>query len=174
LLDVYGSLGRVFAASPTALRRLLGDQATADRIAAARDAVLAGIKEDVARQAFDLHDQAIQRYIVGLFNGLTVERLHAVFLCGRGTYLADECLSEGSVARLVGNLRLIVTRAIDLGAVGIVLIHNHPSGQLSPSRSDIEGTHRLDRSLAELDLSLVDHLIVAGTAILSMRGANLL
>lgn len=174
LLGAYGSLGRVFAASGPALRRLLGDHEIAARIGAARDAVLAGIREDFSRQKFDLHEPAIQQYVVALFKGLAAERLHAVFLDGHGRYLADGILSDGAVSHLFGNLRLIVTRAFDLGAAGVVLMHNHPSGQLAPSERDIEATRQIDRSLAELDLRLVDHLVVAGTTILSMRGAQLL
>lgn len=174
LLASLGSLGRVMAAPAGAIARLCGDAGVAQRIAAARDAVLAGQREQVRRTRFDLQDTRLHEYLVGLFQGLPVERMHVIFLDSTLHYLADECLSAGSGSQVAGCLRTLVGRAFDLGASNVVLVHNHPSGLAKPSDADIQETRRLSRSLAELDLRLVDHLIVGGTTIHSMRGAGLL
>jgi DNA repair protein RadC len=174
LISSLGSLGRVMAAPPGAIARLAGDEGVAQRIAAARQAVLAGQKEEVHRTVFDIRAESLQRYIVGLFQGLSVERLHAFFLDASHRFVDDASLVEGGGGQVTSSLRALVSRAIDLGAAGLALAHNHPSGFAEPSEDDIRETRRLSRSLAELDLALVDHLIVGGTTIHSMRRAGLL
>ncbi|HYD23469.1 MAG TPA: JAB domain-containing protein [Croceibacterium sp.] len=167
-------MGRIFAASPGALERHLGDEEVAARITAAHSAVLAGIHENVVGGPFNLNDVSIRRYVIGLFKHAPVERLHALFLDGQGRYLNDCMLFEGTPGHLRGTLRPIVSRAIDIGAVGVILMHNHPSGDPRPSDTDVEMTKRLRASLADLELHLVDHLVVAGAAIISMRGSGLI
>jgi DNA repair protein RadC len=174
LLAALGSLGRVMAAPAGAIARLAGDNEVAKRISAARDAVLAGQREEVLRTPFDLRDARLQSYLVGLFQGLAVERMHVIFLDAARHYLVDERLADGTGTEVAGCLRTLVARSFDLGAAGVVLAHNHPSGIAAPSEADIHETRRLSHSLADLDLILVDHLIVGGTTIHSMRGSGLL
>ena len=174
LVERFGSLGRVFAASQEAIERNSKTPGIGRRISAAREAVLAGQRENIARTVFDLRDPRLQLYIVGLFQGTGIERLQAVFLDAGDRYLADDQLTEGTAGQVTGNLRALVNRAFDLGAAGVVLAHNHPSGDASPSPADVQETRKLKHSLAALDLQLVDHLIVGGTTIHSMRGAGLL
>jgi DNA repair protein RadC len=172
LIEVFGSLGRVIAAAPKALERAAGSAAVGRRISAARDAVLAAQRETLVRAKFDLRDQRLQKYIVGLFKELRVERLHAIYLDAAGCYLSDGPLSEGGGERVAGTLRMLVARAFNLDAAAVVLAHNHPSGAAYPSREDVSATARLASSLSELELRLQDHLIVAGTTIYSMSGAG--
>ena len=73
-----------------------------------------------------------------------------------------------------GNLRTIVRSAIALDASAVVLMHNHPSGNPTPSAADIAETRRISGLLESLDLRLQDHLIISGRAIFSMRGGKLL
>jgi len=174
LIASFGSLGRVIAARPQAIERLLGEPAISRRISAARDAVVAAQCESITRAVFDLRDARLQRYVVGLFQGLAAEELHAIFLDARNRYLTDERLAEGSFGHINGNRLALVSRAIDIGAAGVVLAHNHLSGEAEPSDLDVKETARLAQLLAELGLTLVDHLIVGGTTIYSMRGAGLL
>jgi DNA repair protein RadC len=86
--------------------------------------------------------------------------------------VTDEHLAEGGGAEVGGCLRPLVARAFELGSRAVVLVHNHPSGEASPSLADVAVTRRLSRSLGELEIVLFDHLIVGGTTIHSMRGAG--
>jgi DNA repair protein RadC len=81
-------------------------------------------------------------------------------------------LGEGACGFVSISLRALVSRAIDLGAAGVVILHNHPSGVSDPSEQDVADTRRLAQLLEKLDLALVDHLIVAGSSIQSMRGGG--
>jgi DNA repair protein RadC len=70
--------------------------------------------------------------------------------------------------------RDIVRDALNLGSGAILLAHNHPSGDPTPSRNDIRLTHRLVDILAPLSIRLEDHIIVAGPRMVSMKALNLL
>jgi len=164
----------VIAASPETLARAAGEPAVGQRIAAAHAAVLAGQRERVTRAHFDLNNSSLRQYIGGLFQGLAVEQLHAFFLDVDHCYITDERVGEGGCGHVAGSLRGLVARAIDLGARGVVLAHNHPSGCAEPSKGDVEATRKVARSLAELDLVLADHVIVGGATMSSMRGSGLL
>jgi len=71
-------------------------------------------------------------------------------------------------------MREIFTAALNHGAAGIVVAHNHPSGDPQPSRADIEATRRLAETAANLGIRLHDHLIFAGGACRSFRDLGLL
>lgn len=174
LLETLGSLSRVMNASREAIARIAANETVAARIAAARAAVLGAQRESFTRAAFDLQDKGLQHYIIGLFNGLAIERLHAIFLDCQISYITDEQLAEGGNHEVGGCLRTLAARAFEVGARAVVLAHNHPSGEASPSEADITVTQRLNRSLSELEIVLFDHVIVGGATIYSMRGAGLL
>lgn len=150
------------------------DPALADRLSAARAAVLEGLGEQVRRVPFELTDFTLQQWIIGLFKGLRRERIHLALLDAHRHLIFDEPLADGTLQGVAGNLRKIVSRGLGLDAAGIVLMHNHPSGNVQPSPADITETRRIAALLGNLDLPLQDHLVVAGNAIFSMRKANML
>ena len=71
--------------------------------------------------------------------------------------------SRGGITGTVADPRLIVTAALKTAAIGIILCHNHPSGNLVPSRMDEQLTNKIKQAAAWLDISLLDHLIVSPT-----------
>lgn len=174
LISSFGSIGAVLGAPPATLAEIIDDAELADRLGAARAAVLEGLGETVLRTRFDLTDAALQQWIVGLFKGLRRERIHLALLDSEQRLIWDEPLSDGTLSGVAGSLRKIVLRGLGVDASGVVLMHNHPSGNVKPSKSDIEETRRIAYLLASLDLHLADHLVVAGNAIFSMRGAGLI
>ncbi|WP_298200759.1 JAB domain-containing protein [Novosphingobium sp.] len=173
-MAAFGSIGSVLGAPPSALARVLDDPDLIDRLGAARAAVMEGLSEQVQRIRFDLTDFSLQQWVVGLFKGLRRERIHLALLDADRRLIFDEPLAEGSLDRVAGNLRKLVGRAIGLDAGAVVLMHNHPSGDVRPSSEDIAATRRISFLLANIDLALEDHLVVADNAIFSMRQANML
>jgi DNA repair protein RadC len=81
---------------------------------------------------------------------------------------------SGSVDRLVLPIREIAADALAFGAVAVVMAHNHPSGDPTPSIADREATRLLARALGTLEIRLIDHLIVATRGITSFRNLGLL
>ena len=97
------------------------------------------------------------------------ERFHALFVDNNRAYLGDAPLGLGANGRLSLRMRDLFSRALLCGANGILVAHNHPSGQCRPSRSDIISTRRLESVGTALDIELVDHLIFTKDAVYSMR-----
>ena len=106
-------------------------------------------------------DPALVQYLRSLLASATVERCHAVFCDRDREYLHDETLAHGGPTRLVGRARPLFERALSLGAAGVLLAHNHPSGDCRPSEYDIESTKRLIAIGAALEIEFLDHLIFA-------------
>ena len=88
--------------------------------------------------------------------------------------LASETLFQGDIASAAVYPRVVVTRALVHHASSVIVAHNHPSGSIEPSRSDIDVTYRLRDALRTLDIELVDHVVVSGSDCLSLREAGYL
>ena len=152
---------------------MVEDRAIVERLLAAKSAVLAGMGEQVRRISFDLRDVALQQWIVGLFKGYRQEHIHVALLDRGKRLIFDEPLNAGELGRVEGSLRQIVRSGIGIDASGVVLMHNHPSGQVKPSAADVNETRRIGYILASLDMRLEDHLIVSEHKIFSMKEAML-
>lgn len=112
-----------------------------------------------------------------LFAGLAdepAEVIAAAYLDGSQCVLGLRQTRSGAVDRLMLPIRDIAADALAFGAVAVVIAHNHPSGDPTPSTADREATRLLARALAALDMRLVDHLIVARRGITSFRRLGLL
>jgi DNA repair protein RadC len=72
-------------------------------------------------------------------------------------------LSKGGLTGTLVDVRLILKKALELGAVGLILAHNHPSGNLRPSKADLQITRKAKKAAALMDIRLLDHLIVHGS-----------
>ncbi|QFT78881.1 JAB domain-containing protein [Erythrobacter sp. THAF29] len=102
------------------------------------------------------------------------ERFHAIFVDDRRAFLADATLGEGGSAALSVRMRHLFAKALSVGANGLIIAHNHPSGDCRPSAKDIVSTRRLKEIAVALDIELIDHLIITESAVYSMRaGGNL-
>lgn len=101
-----------------------------------------------------------------------IERFHAIFVSSDRAYLGDEPMGEGRVAALSLRMRDLFGRALSVGATGIIIAHNHPSGNCRPSKIDIDATHRLAAIAMALDIELLDHLIFTTDAVYSMRAGG--
>ncbi|WP_281494524.1 JAB domain-containing protein [Qipengyuania sp. S6317L1] len=97
------------------------------------------------------------------------ERCHVLFVNEGRSYLGDASIGSGGARCLSLRMRDIFSKALSLRAHGIVIAHNHPSGQCRPSRSDIVSTRRLEQVATALDIELLDHLIFTQGAVYSMR-----
>lgn len=113
------------------------------------------------------------RLLAPLFAEPRGERLAIALLdAGREVLALDEMPGRGSDVALP--IRAIIVRALELGARGLILAHNHPSGDPSPSRADIAATRRLADVAAALGIRLHDHLIFGGAHCRSFRQLGLL
>lgn len=95
----------------------------------------------------------------GVFLDLMVEEFWVIYMKRNNEVISREMLSRGGVSGTVVDAKIIFKRAIEETASGIILAHNHPSGNLKPSQEDISLTKRLKEAGHTLDIKLLDHLI---------------
>ena len=104
----------------------------------------------------------------------TAELVHALFLDAKNRILAEETIARGSITKVDLFPREIVRRALELGATGLILAHNHPSGDPEPSRSDLLATRAVADAARLFDLDLHDHIIIGRSGYVSLRAAGYL
>lgn len=102
------------------------------------------------------------------------EQVRVLHLDGQSRLMADETISNGTINESAVYPREIVRRALELGSRTLILVHNHPSGDPTPSRADVEITRRLASACKLFDLILHDHIVVADDQWRSFRALGLL
>ena len=98
---------------------------------------------------------------------LEYEEFWVLYLSRSNRVIYEECMSKGGVSGTVTDIRLILKRAIELLASGIILVHNHPSGNLRPSPDDDRITTKAKEAAKLLDINVLDHLIITHTSYFS-------
>ena len=89
-------------------------------------------------------------------------------------FRTDELMAEGSIDQAVIHVREVIRRAMDLGSAALILVHNHPSGDPSPSRADIQLTRDIAEAGRKLGITVHDHIIIGANGHSSMRTSGLL
>ena len=175
LLRRFRTLPAVLSARPEALWRMLPDRPVmAQGLLSARLLMLQSMKEDMmAGLKLNRSDQ-IATYFRAALAWETRELIRVLFL-GAGYHLiADEVMGMGTTGEVVISPREILHRALDLGATGLILAHNHPSGDSKASRADIMATQRIVRAGQEMEIAVLDHYIVSRSGWTSLRAEGLL
>lgn len=113
------------------------------------------------------------RLLCGDFMSCPYEKFYALLLAQSGKLLRKVLISEGGLASTIVDARKIFKFAIDEHACGIILAHNHPSGNIKPSPEDISITEKIKEGARLLDLYLFDHIIVSGNRFFSFGDENL-
>ena len=112
-------------------------------------------------------------YLPIKLNGLEQETFWTLFLDNSHRVLAFEQLFSGTINQASVYPREVVKRALQLNASALIFAHNHPSGQTEPSQADIDITVKLKQALLLIDITVLDHFIVAGGNTLSMADKGL-
>lgn len=163
LLAEFGNLEHIFEASPDALAEIKGVTPFASLF-------ISSIKDILARAGTEQFTKDVQitnyesacEYLLSYIGNETKEKLVALFFGAKGQLLSAKCVSEGNSGETKLNLPKITTIAVNLGATSMIVSHNHPSGDLTPSLEDISCTEMLDETLRAMGIRLWDHIIVGG------------
>ncbi|MEL7118994.1 MAG: DNA repair protein RadC [Bacteroidota bacterium] len=102
------------------------------------------------------------------------EEFWVIFLNRANRIIAKICISKGGITATVVDPKILFKKALEHFACGIILAHNHPSGNLKPSQSDIKLTHKLKNAAQSLDIKILDHLIIAGSGYYSFADEGVL
>lgn len=171
LLREYGSLKRIFSSSAGRLERTAGGR-VAEIILSSRRLALDALRPDPTRPIFGRWE-AVESYLSASLAGETVEHVRGLYLDRNNGLIQDRFLASGTIDECTIHLREIMRAALDLGAAALILVHNHPSGDCLPSRSDIEFTKAAIAAGRPLLVTLHDHLIVGRDEVRSMRGMGI-
>ena len=102
------------------------------------------------------------------------EEFWIVYLNNANRVLQSEQLSKGGITGTLVDVRLVMKKALEIGAISLILAHNHPSGALTPSSSDKDLTTKLIKASSSLDIKVLDHLIITKESYYSFADNNLI
>jgi DNA repair protein RadC len=102
------------------------------------------------------------------------EEFWIIYLNNSNKVIQKQQLSKGGITGTLVDVRLVLKKALELAATGIILVHNHPSGTLNPSQADKQITHKLKNASQSLDIKVLDHLIITEKAYFSFADENML
>lgn len=109
-----------------------------------------------------------------LLSDISHEEFWALLLNRSNKIIEKRKISQGGITGTVTDIRMILKLALDNLATGLIICHNHPSGNLQPSDADISITRRIKESAALMDITLLDHVIVAGKAYFSLADESMI
>lgn len=161
LMDERGSLGAVLSLSDERLRQLGADANGVAILGLLREAISAVVEPMLPECPRIESPSALVEMMFASMAWLAEEQVRAAFLDSGQRLIRTEILSTGTPECATVHPRQIVRRALELSASAVVLVHNHPSGDPTPSASDRAITERLAAALATVDITLLDHLVIA-------------
>jgi DNA repair protein RadC len=175
LIDRFGDFNRVLSAPPARLKEVAGIgpevlidlkivEAAAHRMARARV---------MQRHVISSWD-AILDYCHTVMSHRETEQFRILFLDRKNVLIADEEQARGTVDHVPVYPREVVKRALELNASALILVHNHPSGDPTPSDSDVDMTRQIILAAQALGIVVHDHLIVGKSRELSFRAKGLI
>lgn len=160
LIATFGSLAAIGAATPARLAALVGGPA-ARLLAAHHAALLFGLREPAVRGPIVATRYELIDYLHHRMAHDVVEGLRVFFLNRRRELIAEEVVARGGPDGVAAEPRQLLVRALECGATGLILVHNHPSGDPTPSLADRRFTRALAAAGSHLGIAIHDHLVVA-------------
>ncbi|AHJ63552.1 DNA repair protein radC [Granulibacter bethesdensis] len=175
LLNHFGSFAAVISASPRELTTIKGvGEAGAAALTLVRAASLRLLRADAVAQPVLNNWERLIAYLNASLAREKNEQFRVLFLDNRNQLIADEILAHGTVNHAPVYPREVVKRALELHATALIVVHNHPSGDPTPSAEDIRMTRELREAGRLLSLDLHDHVIIGRHGWSSFRKQGLL
>ncbi len=175
ILKHFGSFTRILDASPQALMEVAGlKESSAVLIRLVKALTEHYLKEEVLARPKISSLSALVDYCRTSMGGLADEQFRVIFLNSQNETIAEEIVQEGTVNQTVVYPRKVLELALKHKATGLILVHNHPSGSLTPSAADVELTRSLVKASRALNLTVHDHLIISRNGYFSLAEKNLL
>ena len=175
LLAEFGGIGRLLSADPKRIAKVgkISESAAATlkiAHAAANRMMEANAKAQPVLGSW----QALLDYLRVDMAHEAIERVRVLFLNSKNMLIANEPMWEGSVDESAVHIREVLKRALDLHATAIIIVHNHPSGDPTPSRQDINLTRDLVEAAKHLKIQVHDHVIIGAEGHRSLKAMGLI
>ncbi len=174
LLAHFGSLAAVLRAAPDELQARFALPTAAVAVIGAVLAVhRTAVRERLPKRIRIESPEALVDFLADELRHRTEEAALALFLDADFGLIAVEVVAQGGVDHCPVTVRHVVERALAHRASAVVLAHNHPSGNLTPSAADLATTDSLQRTLQALDMDLVEHVVIGDGAYSILSGRTL-
>ena len=175
LIDRFKNLNGVLNASLNDLESVNGiSHNSAIAIRAIRAAGLRLLQQDVMGRPMLTSWQRLVDYCQAAMANENKEHFRLLFLNKKNELIADEVQQSGTVDHTPAYPREIMKRALELGATALILVHNHPSGDPSPSEADVQLTKQIIAAAKPFDIIIHDHLIVSRNGTSSFKNLGLM
>jgi DNA repair protein RadC len=174
LLTEFGGIGALLSSSADTLRREGLTDPTIAALKIAHAAALRLLESRVEDQPVLSSWDALCDYLHAAMAHSRVEEVRILFLNAKNRLIANEALWQGSVDEASVHVREVIARAIALGATAVIIVHNHPSGDPTPSQQDIRLTRDLVEAGRHMKVTVHDHVIVGAQGRTSMRAMGLI
>jgi len=175
LIRIFGSLSAVLNAAPERLREVKGvKDATITDFRILREAGLRLVQARVMKKdVISSWDQLID-YCTAAMAHNTTEQFRILFLDRKNVLIADEVQQKGTIDHTPVYPREIVKRALELNASALILVHNHPSGDPTPSTTDVVMTKQIIGAAKPMNILLHDHLVIGKGSHISFKALGLI
>jgi len=174
LLARFGSLAGVLGATPAELTTVKGvGEALALDLTLLHEVSVRAAREAVARRPVISSWSALLAYVKTALAHEPREQFRVLFLDKKNQLMADEVMNEGTVDHAPVYPREVMRRALELSASAVILVHNHPSGDPTPSSADVEMTRQVIEAGRALRIAVHDHLIAARDGVASLKALGL-
>lgn len=175
LLREFGGIGGVLTADGAALARIDGmGETSVAAVKIAHAAATRLLRSDVAARPVLANWQALLDYLRADMVHHAIERFRVLHLDTKNMLIRDEVMSQGTIDQAAVHVREVIRRALDIGSAAIILVHNHPSGDPSPSRADIDVTRAIAEAGKRMGIAVHDHLIMGVNGHVSLRAQGLI
>lgn len=175
LLKRFGSFSAALAAPRERLKEIKGlSDTSVDTLKAVHSAVVRYHRSELNTRQFLDSWQKVIDYLQAAMGLEAVEQFRILFLDKKNGLVADEVQQTGTVDHTPVYPREIIRRALELNATAIILVHNHPSGDPTPSRADIQMTRTIVETAQPLGIHVHDHIIVGLRENISFRSLKLI
>lgn len=174
LIAEFGGIGGLLAADPEAIARTGLGESAISALKLVQAAALRLLSAEVRARPVINSWAALLDYLHADLAHIPVERVRVLFLNAKNMLIRDEVMSTGSTNEAAIYTREVIRRALDLSASGLILVHNHPSGDPAPSKQDIAVTRDIVEAGRRLDITVHDHLIIGSNGHSSLRSMGLI
>jgi len=175
LIDRFGTFADVIAASPADLETVKGiGPSTVAPLKLVQVAALRLLRQEASTSPVISSWEKLLGYIQSAMSREKREQLRVLFLDNRNQLIADEVQQRGTVNHTPLYPREVMRRALELHASALILVHNHPSGDATPSRDDIQMTYEVRDAAEKLGIKLHDHIVIGKGNHVSFKADGLL
>lgn len=174
LVDAFGGLAGIAAADGAALRREGLSEAGITILTRVRALAVAMARAEACRRPVLSSWNALTSYLRAALAHAPREQFRALYLDKRNILVREEWRADGTVDHAPVYPREVVRRALELSASAMILVHNHPSGDPTPSRADIEMTRQIIDAAKVFNIQVHDHVIVGREGTQSFRALGLM